>query len=92
MDKQFRDYINGLSYSERLRWFAAAKFVRVGQISHVFENHIKVSYVVRIHGVIIANKNGELLYETEEEARTYGKHVLACWKDEYILSIDDISF
>ena len=86
----FRDAINRMNRIERLRWYAAAKYVTVGEISQVVDDQIKVFYVAKVHGVIISDEGG-YRHETREAAREHGKKILSRWKEEYARLGDDES-
>lgn len=65
---------------EKLQYFSGGR-VTVGRITQVFDNHLKVSWVAKIRGIVVGNAD-EVLHETPEAARAYGQSVLAQWKKE----------
>ena len=64
---------------EKLQYFSGGR-VTVGRITQVFDNTLKVSWVAKVRGVVVGNKD-ECLHETPEAARAYGQEVLAKWKE-----------
>ena len=77
--------IEGMSPDDKSAYLASGR-VTVGHVDQVVKNSdgknvFKRSYVAKIRGVIVGNKD-EWQHETEEAARAYGLDVLAQWKHE----------
>lgn len=82
MSKSLTKIINSMTYNEKIAWFATARSVTVGEITQVFEDTLVTSYTARVHGFIISDGKN-YMHKTKEEARAYGKRILAAWKAEY---------
>jgi hypothetical protein len=74
--------IEAMTRQEKEAYFSTAKRVTVSTITQVFDNHLKVSYVAKIRGVIVGDE-GEYKHETPGAAMKYGKEVLNQWRKEF---------
>lgn len=74
--------IEAMSPAEKEAYFSTAHRVTVSTITQVLDNRLKVSWVAKIRGVVVGNRD-EFKHETSEAAMKYGREVLAQWRAEY---------
>ena len=84
------DYVNNRKNLKHLRslrtkkaklQFMSGGRVTVAEIGQVVGNRIIRRYAAKIRGLVVGN-DGEWLHDTPEEARQYGREVLAHWRAE----------
>ncbi len=65
--------IKAMTHDEKL-FYLSGGYVTVGKVTQILDDRLKTSYVAKIRGVVVGNKD-EYLHATSEGARKYGHEI-----------------